>query len=42
MRFQRQEESWFLLDDAKCVPVRREDALKVEAYIAFYRRSATS
>lgn len=36
------EESWFLLDDAKCVPVRREDALKVEAYIAFYRRSATS
>ena len=33
-----QEESWFLLDDARVLPVRREDALRVEAYIAFYRR----
>eukprot|EP00434_Breviolum_minutum_P012587 symbB.v1.2.011092.t1/scaffold693.1/size172333/4 len=32
------EESWFLLDDARVLPVRREDALRVEAYIAFYRR----
>lgn len=33
-----QEEAWFLLDDARTLPCRREDALRVEAYIAFYRK----
>ncbi|CAK9093606.1 unnamed protein product [Durusdinium trenchii] len=34
------EEAWFLLDDARTLPCRREDALRVEAYIAFYRKPA--
>eukprot|EP00438_Fugacium_kawagutii_P029907 Skav217533 [mRNA] locus=scaffold5248:870:3519:- [translate_table: standard] len=33
-----QEEAWYLLDDARSIPVTRDDALRVEAYIAFYRR----
>lgn len=33
-----QDEAWYLLDDARSIPVSRDDALRVEAYIAFYRR----
>ncbi|CAE7235047.1 UBP23 [Symbiodinium natans] len=33
-----EEEAWFLLDDARTTACQREDVLRVEAYIAFYRR----
>ncbi|CAJ1419241.1 unnamed protein product [Effrenium voratum] len=34
-----QHEAWFLLDDAQTLPCRREDVLRAEAYIAFYRKA---
>ncbi|OLP99200.1 Ubiquitin carboxyl-terminal hydrolase 27 [Symbiodinium microadriaticum] len=33
-----EKEAWFLLDDARATACQRQDALLVEAYIAFYRR----
>ncbi|CAE7820769.1 USP27X [Symbiodinium sp. CCMP2592] len=37
-----EEEAWFLLDDARAIACQRQDALLVEAYIAFYRRPSAA